>query len=133
MPRRAAATSTSGALQVAQNLIPGSTGEAQRGQFGPEPGAVSRRPQWGQNGRSLLAEPPQKGQAIGSWSRTGPARATTCVLGNGAAPGAVSTPPLPPRPPSPADAPAALRPVGLVMGLPQSMQNCAPGSFARPQ
>ena len=142
MPRRAAATSMSGAPQVAQNLIPGSTGEAQRGQFGPEPGAVSRRPQWGQNGRSLLAEPLQKGQAIGSWSRAGPARATTRVLGNGAAPFAVSTPPPPPRPPplplpppppSPADAPAALRAVGLVMGLPQSMQNCAPGSFARPQ
>jgi hypothetical protein len=58
--------STSSAPQVAQNLIPGATGEAQRGQFGPEPGAVSRRPHWGQNGCCPLARPPQKGQEIGS-------------------------------------------------------------------
>ena len=65
-PRRAAVRSTSSAPQVAQNLIPGGTGEAQRGQLGPEPGAVSRRPHWGQNGCCPLARPPQKGQEIGS-------------------------------------------------------------------
>ncbi len=65
-PRRAAARSTSGTPQVAQNLIPGSTGEAHRGQFGPEPGAVSRRPHCGQNGCSPLARPPQNGQETGS-------------------------------------------------------------------
>src|SRR6267378_2736601 len=132
-PRRAAARSASGAPQVAQKLIPGSTGDAQRGQFGPEPGAVSRRPQWGQKGCSPLARPPQKGQEIGSpWSRASAERATTRVPGTGAAPAAVSAaPPLPPPaptapPPQPADAAAALRPVGLPMGLPQSTQNCAP-------
>jgi len=108
-------------------LIPGSTGEAQRGQFGPEPGAVRRRPQWGQNGRNPLARPLQKGQAIGSpGSRATGGRAMTRVPGTDAAPAPVVSPP-------PADAAAALRPVDVLMGLPQSVQNCAPGSFARPQ
>src|SRR5207247_7160247 len=40
-------------------------------------------------------------------------------------------PPTPPPPPG--DASAVLRSVNSPMGLPQSMQNCAPGSFARPQ
>src|SRR2546422_4801384 len=102
-PRRAAARSTSGAPQVAQNLIPGSTGDAQRGQFGPEPGAVSRRPQWGQNDCSALARPPQKGQEIGPpCSRAIAERATTRVPGTEAAPAAVSpSPPPPPTPPPP--------------------------------
>ncbi|HTD69223.1 MAG TPA: hypothetical protein VK647_02120 [Gemmatimonadales bacterium] len=90
---------------------------------------MSRRPQCGQNGWSPLARPPQKGQEIGSpWSRARAERATTRVAG--AAPAAVTAPPSPPLP---ADAAAGVRPVDLPMGLPQSMQNCAPGSFARPQ
>ena len=97
-PRRAAATSASAAPHVAQNWIPGSTGEAQRGQFGPEPGAVSRRPQWGQNGCRPLARPPQNGQEIGSlWSRVSAERATMRVPGTGVAPGTVSRPPPPPN------------------------------------
>ena len=120
--RRAATTSASGAPQVAQNLIPGATGEAQRGQFGPELGAVSRRPHWGQNGCCPLARLPQNGQEIGSpWATVG--RATTRVSGNDAAP------PVPP----PADAAGALRLADWLMGLPQSIQNSAPGSFPRPQ
>src|SRR4029077_5222189 len=123
--------STSGAPHVAQNLIPGSTGEAQRGQFGPEPGAVSRRPPGGQTGCRPLARPPQKGQEIESpCSRVTAVRATTRVPDRDVPPAAVSPPP---PPPPPGDASAVLRPVNLPMGLPQSMQNCAPGSFARPQ
>src|SRR2546427_3231343 len=130
-PRRAAARSTSGAPQVAQNLIPGSTGEAQRGQFGPERGAVSGGPQCGKTGCGPLAGPPQKGQEIDSpCSRVTAVRATTRVPDRDVPP-AADFPPLPP--PLPGDASAVLRPVNLPMGLPQSMQNCAPGSFARPQ
>src|SRR5437879_11780355 len=128
--RRAAWRSTSDAPHVAQNLIPGSTGEAQRGQFGPEPEAVNRRPQCGQNGCSPLARPPQKGQAIDSpCSRVTAVRATTRVPDRDVPP-AADFPPLPPPPPG--DASPVLRPVTLPMGLPQSLQNCAPVSFARP-
>ena len=52
--------STSGVPQVGQNLVPAATGDPQRPQLGPEPGAVSRRPQCGQNGSRPLARPPQK-------------------------------------------------------------------------
>src|SRR5207253_9259493 len=118
------------APHVAQNLIPGSTGEAQRGQFGPEPGAVSRRPQCGQNGCTPLARPPQKGQEIDSpCSRVTAVRATTRVPDRDVPP-AADFPPLPPPPPG--DASAALRPVNLPMGLPRPMPNCAPGALARP-
>src|SRR6267378_6538968 len=116
-PRRAAARSASGAPQVAQNLIPGATDDAQRGQLGPEPGAVSRRPQWGQKGCSPLARPPQKGQEIASlWATV--ERAAARVPGTPAAPPAAVSPPLP-APPEPAE---ALRPVDLLMGLPQPIQ-----------
>jgi len=37
--------SATGAPQVAQNRVPGETGDAQRPHAGPEPGAESRRPQ----------------------------------------------------------------------------------------
>src|SRR5207244_9956777 len=120
-----AARSTSDAPQFAQNLIPGSTGEAQRGQFGPEPGAVRRRPQWGQNGRNPLARAPQKGQAIGSpGSRATGGRAMTRVPGTDAAPAPVVSPP-------PADAAAGLRPAGVLMGLRQCVQDC-PARFVAP-
>src|SRR5947208_3885543 len=128
--RRAAWRSTSGAPHVAQNLIPGSTGDGQRGQFGPEPGAVSRRPQCGQNGCGPLARPPQKGQEIDSpCSRVTAVRATTRVPDRDVPP-AADFPPLPPPPP--ADASAVFRPVTLPKGLPQPMHNAPPGPFPRP-
>src|SRR5437016_7041621 len=100
--RRAAWRSTSGAPHVAQNLIPGSTGEAQRGQFGPEPGAVSRRPQCGQNGCGPLARPPPQGQAIDSpCSRVTAVRATTRVPDRDGPPAADFPPPPPPPPGAP--------------------------------
>jgi hypothetical protein len=117
--RRGALASTSGAPQVAQNFVAVPTGEPQRAQLGPDPGAVSRRPQCGQNGWVALARPPQNGQGTGSaGSRATAGRATTRVPGTGAAP--------------PPDA-AALSLVDLPIGLPQSMQNWAPGSLSRPQ
>src|SRR5204862_1402268 len=64
--RRSGAGSTSGAPHVGQNLVPAATGEPQRPQLGPEPGAVRRRPQCGQNGRRPLARPPQKGHVSAS-------------------------------------------------------------------
>src|SRR2546422_2655248 len=129
--RRAAGRSPSDAPHVAQNWIPGSTGEAQRGKLGREPGAVSRRPQCGQNGSSPLARPPQKGQAIDSpCSRVTAVRATTRVPDRDVPP-AADFPPLPPPPPG--DASAVLRPVNLPLGLPPAIQNCAPGAFAPPQ
>src|SRR2546426_2527760 len=116
-PRRAAARSASGAPQVAQNLIPGSTGEPQRAQLGPEPGAVSRPPQCGQNGCSPLARPPQKGQAIDSpCSRVTAVRATTRVPDRDVPP-AAELPPPPPPPPRAAR--AGLRPAALPPGLAQ--------------
>src|SRR5204862_6695387 len=85
----------------------------------------------GQNGRSPLARRPQKGQETGSpcWGVTA-VRATARGPDRDVPP-AADFPPLPPPPPG--DASAVLRPVNLPKGLPQSMQNCAPGSFARPQ
>jgi hypothetical protein len=44
----AADASSSGAPHVAQKFAPAPTGDAQRVQLGPEPGAVRRRPQFGQ-------------------------------------------------------------------------------------
>ena len=55
-----------GAPQVAQNGVAVPTAEPQRAQLGPEPGALRRRPQWGQNGRAALARPPQNGQETDS-------------------------------------------------------------------
>src|SRR5947208_10740870 len=124
--RRAAWRSTSDAPHVAQNLIPGSTGEAQRGQFGPEPGAVSRRPQCGQNGCSPLARPPQKGQEIDSpCSRVTAVRATTRVPDRDVPP-AADFPPLPPTPPPLTS--GHLLTAYVRKGLPQTMQHRATGS-----
>jgi len=107
-------------------LIPGSTGDAQRGQLGPEPGAVSRRPQWGQKGCSPLARPPQKGQEIASlWATV--ERAAARVPGT----------PRPPRrrlPPLPAP-PEAAAPYGLWIcsWFAAVYTELRAGSFARPQ
>src|SRR5436309_350562 len=132
-PRRAAARSASGAPQVAQNLIPGGTGEAHRGQLGPEPGAVSRRPQWGQYGCSALARPPQNGQETGSlWSRASAERATTRVPGTGVAPCAVSRSAPPPPPPLPPPHASAFRPRVLSPGVPPSLPNRGPRASPRP-
>src|SRR5438270_2530433 len=114
--RRSGAGSTSGAPHVGQNLVPAATGEPQRPQLGPEPGAVRRRPQCGQNGRRPLARPPQKGHV----SASGRVGATT----GGATPRVPGTA---------VPTAAALTPEALPMGLPQSIQNCAPASFSRPQ
>jgi len=113
---RAGIGSMSGTPHVGQNFVPALTGDPQRPQLGPEPGAVSRRPQWGQKGSRPLARPPQKGQVSPS-GRVGATTggATTRVTG------------------IPAPAAAALRPVDWTMGLPQSTQNCAPASLSRPQ
>src|SRR5207245_11698425 len=78
---------------------------------------LSRRRQWGE-----ACDPPG--------ARASALRATRRVPDRDVPP-AADFPPLPPPPPG--DASAVLRPVNLPMGLPQSMQNCAPGSFARPQ
>src|SRR5256885_16014084 len=59
---RAGIGSMSGTPHVGQNFVPALTGDPQRPQLGPEPGAVSRRPQWGQKGSRPLARPPQKAQ-----------------------------------------------------------------------
>jgi hypothetical protein len=48
--------------QVAQNRVPGWTVEPQRAQAGPDPGADSRRPQWGQYGNVPSIRPLQNGQ-----------------------------------------------------------------------
>jgi hypothetical protein len=93
---------------VAQKRVPAVTGEAQRAQAGPEPGAVSRRPQCGQKGSWELIGEPQKGQA------------EAAVLGLDA--GGSATPTA-----------AARAAADFVSGLPQSVQNCAPASFWRPQ
>jgi len=45
---------------VGQNFVPAATGDPQRAQLGPDPGAVRRRPQCGQNGSKPLARLPQK-------------------------------------------------------------------------
>src|SRR5712692_8413716 len=55
--------SPSGAPHVGQNFVPTCTAEPQRAHAGPEPGAVSRLPQLGQNGSKALVGPPQKGHA----------------------------------------------------------------------
>src|SRR2546428_12972923 len=87
---RAGIGSMSGTPHVGQNFVPALTGDPQRPQLGPEPGAVSRRPQWGQKGSRPLARPPQKGQVSPS-ARVG---ATT-----GGAPTAAPGNPPPPRAP----------------------------------
>lgn len=109
---------------MAQNLVPDATGDAQRSQLGPEPGAESRRPQWGQNGSSPFARPSQNGQVMASaWLGARAGAETTRVAGiAGPPPGAGW-----------GGAAAAFTPVDLPMGLPQSMQYCAPASFSRPQ
>jgi len=91
---------------VAQNLFASPTGDPQRAHVGPEPGAVRRRPQCGQNGWDAVADAPQNGQGTASpgFGTTG-ARATTRVLWPGAASAAI-----------------ALSPLDLAMGFPQSMQ-----------
>jgi hypothetical protein len=116
--RRGTPASTSGAPQVAQKALVGPTGEAHRGQVGPEPGALSRRPHCGQKGWSALARPPQNGQSTDSAGL-----GATAVRGTGRVPGSDA----------PAPAAAARTPGGPPMGLPQSMQNCAPASLCRPQ
>jgi len=97
---------------VAQNRVEAATVEPQRAHVGPEPGAVSRRPQCGQNGNTLLARLPQNGQRIASRAGAAAGGATTRL---------------------PDAAAAARSAADLPMGLPQSIQNCAPGSLSRPQ
>jgi hypothetical protein len=47
-PSDAGTSPESDAPQVAQYRVPGWAVEPQRAQAGPDPGAESRRPQWGQ-------------------------------------------------------------------------------------
>ncbi|OLC79670.1 MAG: hypothetical protein AUH78_00015 [Gemmatimonadetes bacterium 13_1_40CM_4_69_8] len=122
--------SPSGAPHVAQNLVPDCTAEPQRAQAGPEPGAVSRRPQLGQNGSSSLVGPPQKGHGPGSAREEGAGPATWVAGMFDAWRGGPAA--LPPPPPSAALVRLATAPAA-VSGLPQSMQNCALASLARPQ
>lgn len=85
--RGGAAASTNGAPQVAQNRVAVGTGDPQRAQRGPEPGADSRRPQCGQNGSGPLVAAPQNGQLpapAGGVAATG--GVATRVLATGAAP-----------------------------------------------
>jgi hypothetical protein len=105
--------SPTGAPQVAQNRLTVPTGAPQRPHDGPEPGALRRRPQCGQNGRDALARPPQNGQVSDS-----PA-ATPTAAASGRVPGIEVAPPF--------------NLVDWLIGLPQSMQNCAAGSLSRPQ
>lgn len=98
---------------MAQNVVAVPTADPQRAQLGPEPGALRRRPQWGQNGRAALARPPQNGQGTDS-----PA-ATAAAAARGRFPGGVVAPPF--------------MPVDWSIGLPQSIQTGAPGSLSRPQ
>jgi len=109
---------------VAQNLAPGFTGEAHRGQLGPEPGADSRRPQWGQKGRGPSTFVPQNGQFVapppgeGAAARAGADDTRVSATGD-ARPAAAAA--------------AARRAPELLSGFPQSWQNSAPASFSRPQ
>src|SRR2546425_6132878 len=106
--------SPSGAPQVGQNFVPGCTAEPQREQAGPEPGAVSRRPQLGQNGSRPLVGPPQNGHVPTSAREGGSggggdggdeagAAPATCVAGmlEGGRGGAAGESPPPPPPPPP--------------------------------
>jgi hypothetical protein len=111
--RRADTVSPTGAPHAAQNRLTAPTGAPQRPQDGPEPGALRRRPQCGQNGRDALARPPQNGQVSDS-----PA-ATPTAAASGRVPGIEVAPPF--------------NLVDWLIGLPQSMQNCAAGSLSRPQ
>jgi hypothetical protein len=133
---RPGCVSPRGAPQVAQNRVPGVTGEAQRAHAAPDPGAVSRRPQCGQKGRALSIFPEQKGQV--PWPGDAPGAPITSVAAldtwpprNGAA---VALPPVGTGAAAPLAARAGVEAeLGLPRGFPQSMQNCEPGSLARPQ
>src|SRR6266576_2933831 len=105
--------SVNGAPHVAQKRVSGVRGDAQRAQLGPDPGAVRRRPQCGQNGSPPLAWAPQKGQAPTS--------------------GATASCPASWTPRALHAAAAALIPEDFPRGLPQSIQNWAPASLSRPQ
>ena len=120
--------SPSGAPQVAQNRAPtpAVTGEPHRAHAGPDPGAVSRRPQWAQNGSASSAGWPQKGQVltpacsssgVSAWSGWSNGTPMNCVAGTL-------------RPAALACLAAA---AAALIGLPQSIQYCALASFARPQ
>src|SRR5574341_2066646 len=105
------------------------TGEAQRAQAGPEPGAERRRPQWGQNGIRPSNGWLQNGHTAGV-----SARAVAAALGGSR----TRVPGMPPPPPCASLAGAAagvaagvaaavaFMAAALPSGLPQSMQNWAP-------
>ena len=111
----------SGAPHTAQKGVPGVTGDAQRPHVGPEPGAVSRRPQCGQNGSTALTLALQNGQATSPFTGVVAGVATSRVPGTAGARAAGAT------------AAAAFTPPDLTTGLPQSIQNRAPASLSRPQ
>ena len=111
----------SGAPHTAQKRVPAATGEAQRPHAGPEPGAVSRRPQCGQNGSAALTLALQNGQATSPFRGVGAGVATSRVPGTADARAGGAT------------AAAAFAPPDLSRDLPQSMQNWAPASLSRPQ
>ena len=124
--------SPSGAPQVAQNLEPGSSGEPQRRQAAPDPGAVSRRPQCGQNGSCALMGSLQNGQgaAAPAFGAGGDADADD---GGGTARPRVPESGGDDGDAPPIDALALTAAASFVRGLPQSMQKAAPASLARPQ
>src|SRR5512134_1278784 len=124
--------SPTGAPQVAQYRVPGGTGDAQRAQAAPDPGAVSRRPQCGQNGRPLSVFPPQKGHA--PWLVAPPCGALITSVADVEAPAPREGATVDPPEGTGVAAPLAARAgAALPSGFPQSMQNCEPRSLARPQ
>jgi hypothetical protein len=131
--------SPSGAPQVAQNLEPGSSGEPQRRQAAPDPGAVSRRPQCGQNGSCELMGSLQNGQGVGAadFGAAGAGGAGAAAEDGGDAgatgPRVPETGGAPGAADAPTDALALAATAPFDRGLPQSMQNAAPASLARPQ
>ena len=118
-----AATSPSGDPQVAQNRVPGWTVDPQRAHAGPEPGAESRRPQWGQYGNVPSILPLQNGQ-VRSGAAAAPPRSGAGFTVSGA--GAVASP-------GTGVGTAFFAAAAMERGLPQSIQKRAPGSLARPQ
>src|SRR5713101_6612681 len=118
---------------VRTNGFQSARGAPHLAQAGPEPGAESRRPQLGQNGCAALVRPPQKGQGLTS-ALAASVVPTLWVAGMRAEarPDPAAAAPASPRTPSAALVRLATGPA-VASGLPQSMQNSAPASLARPQ
>jgi len=116
MPRRAAATSMSGAPQVAQNLIPGSTGRSAARAVRPRTGGRESAAAMGAERPQLAGRAAAEGAGRSAPGRgPAPRRATTAcwVMGGPVRRLYATPPPRPPRSPAP-PAPLACRcPGGL--------------------